>query len=733
MDMGPSHSVIWAMPSSGSRTWADREVEGDVPRGFSRNSWTYDAKRDRLLFVMARTEFVYSPCCTTLVTMELWSLPLAEPYRWQKIEVPGPSPHWRTHGAVALDEVGDRLLLLGGGFYANGTDTILGDLWQLDLSGTPAWSEVVPAGGTLPGGRVEGVLGVDPVTNRLIVAGGGDSLGVFGDQISILDLTSLDAWVQHPAPATAPVFSYGSSRVFDRTHRQFLFADRYGIESPDDSVRVWRVDVSAAEPVWQRLEVEGGPPLLRDGPLLAVDEDRNVLQLFGGDGYDFEYRSRRWLDLWELSLGGTPDWSRIAGGSRSLYYTAYVPAIWDANRRRAVLVGGRGFGPSQTLSFDVSGAIPEWSFLADSYTGVPPTREGSVAAYDPDFDRMLLFGGEVEDIELGDLWQLDFKASPTSAWTRLLPEGEIPSPRTKATAIYDPVRKRMIVFGGWAGKPLDDIWALSLGPNPAWTRITPCGMIPPARFGHSAVYDSRRDAMIVFGGYVRPAPPTGGLPVVLQDVWVLSFGNCDSWFPLAIEGPPFSRAEHAALYDPVRDRMLVLWGRDRAAFRSDSKVLELAGVPHWREFLPEGTGPGPRRGAAIVYDALVDQALLLSGQGNDDFLTPDWALVWGTPGAVPPSGVPGPPLRLLGMAPNPTRGAVDVAFEVPQKTTVRVRIYDARGRLVRDMGAQSYEPGRHITCWDGTSDQGAQPASGVYFARLSLGTQEYKGKIVLMR
>ena len=137
-----------------------------------------------------------------------------------------------------------------------------------------------------------------------------------------------------------------------------------------------------------------------------------------------------------------------------------------------------------------------------SWIAIPPPsgRYTHSAIYDPVRDRMVVFGGyDGIDRECNDVWALSLSGSP--AWIALTPAGGPPSARLYHTAIYDPVRDRMVVFGGndYFGY-FNDVWALSLAGSPAWSEITPAGGPPPARAGHTAIYDAARDRMVVFGG-----------------------------------------------------------------------------------------------------------------------------------------------------------------------------------------------------------------------------------------
>jgi len=86
-----------------------------------------------------------------------------------------------------------------------------------------------------------------------------------------------------------------------------------------------------------------------------------------------------------------------------------------------------------------------------------------------------------------------------SSTATLLPDGKVllagglkfPTNEVLRTAeIYDPVGKRMIVFGGTDNHMLyDDTWALALEGPPAWSRIEAVAPSSLVRLYHSAVYD----------------------------------------------------------------------------------------------------------------------------------------------------------------------------------------------------------------------------------------------------
>ena len=68
--------------------------------------------------------------------------------------------------------------------------------------------------------------------------------------------------------------------------------------------------------------------------------------------------------------------------------------------------------------------------------------------------------------------------------------------------------------------------------------------------------------------------------------------------------------------------------------------------------------------------------------------------------------------------PNPFNGGTAISFSVPVKSEVCVRIFDVRGRIVRQFEEQEYRPGWYSLQWDGLNRDGIPVSSGVYLVRL---------------
>ncbi|MEM6328337.1 MAG: T9SS type A sorting domain-containing protein, partial [Bacteroidota bacterium] len=85
-------------------------------------------------------------------------------------------------------------------------------------------------------------------------------------------------------------------------------------------------------------------------------------------------------------------------------------------------------------------------------------------------------------------------------------------------------------------------------------------------------------------------------------------------------------------------------------------------------------------------------------------------------------------LRLLAPAPNPSRGDVQITFEMPTPGEVDLAVYDALGREVSRLASGAYAAGRHALTLDGRS-----LPSGVYVVRLVASGEARTARVTLVR
>src|SRR5438552_2307931 len=109
----------------------------------------------------------------------------------------------------------------------------------------------------------------------------------------------------------------------------------------------------------------------------------------------------------------------------------------------------------------------------------------------------------------------------------------------------------------WVLGNCEDVWELTLSGS-AWSKVSTAGVCPALRAGHSAVYCPDLGGVLVFGG----RQPLMVLPPVMNDLWLLSTEGAATWQelrPRSVERP-CGLEGHAAIYDSVHRRMLVLGG-----------------------------------------------------------------------------------------------------------------------------------------------------------------------------
>ncbi|MEN8006747.1 MAG: choice-of-anchor D domain-containing protein, partial [Candidatus Krumholzibacteriota bacterium] len=83
--------------------------------------------------------------------------------------------------------------------------------------------------------------------------------------------------------------------------------------------------------------------------------------------------------------------------------------------------------------------------------------------------------------------------------------------------------------------------------------------------------------------------------------------------------------------------------------------------------------------------------------------------------------------------PNPFNPKTEIRFELPHAKNTRLRIYDLRGRLVKDLVSGHMDAGRHSVVWMGRDNGGRQVASGVYYYKIDSGTFSEVKRMTLVK
>ncbi len=318
-----------------------------------------------------------------------------------------------------------------------------------------------------------------------------------------------------------PSSSFSADSTYGVAVREFVFDTSGGsLKYPTSAVFSTGATIS---------EIKGFPPFVGYPP--APDVSKIRAWLVSGDtsvegeegaaaaGYIVNARNASTLEAG--SAWAAPDGSfsvPVVGGS--IGDTVEV-CLGDASTGKT--------GPVGAVQIEMA---PEWAGLAAQ--GTPPQAVfGHSAVYDPGNSRMIVFGGCTNSTGyLGasnSVYSLDLSSAGPPAWIQLSPSGTQPSARYGHSAVYDPMQRRMIVFGGNTGLlgVLSDVWSLSLAiPGAeAWAQISAAGPGPSARAFHCAAWDLSRLSMTVFGG--EDATPLA--PSRYSDVWSLSFAASPAW------------------------------------------------------------------------------------------------------------------------------------------------------------------------------------------------------------
>lgn len=172
----------------------------------------------------------------------------------------------------------------------------------------------------------------------------------------------------------------------------------------------------------------------------------------------------------------------------------------------------------------------------------PSARAVSAMAYDPVSKKVVMFGGFNETTYLNDTWTWD-----GTTWTQESTPGA-PSPRTSAMMAYDLATRKLVLFGGYDGTQfLGDTWLWD-GATSTWTLASPAAS-PKALAGAMLFTDPKNGHADLYGGF------DGRLYQL--DTWRWVGGT---WKRLHTTTSPFARAWAVVGLDLARKSVILSSG-----------------------------------------------------------------------------------------------------------------------------------------------------------------------------
>lgn len=272
-----------------------------------------------------------------------------------------------------------------------------------------------------------------------------------------------------------PVARSGHELVYHDKLKMALLVN--GAEDEGPKTKIWGWDGRR----WKMLAADGPQPRGLGG--VAYDAKRDLLILYGGRSLKKDH-----TDMWNWD---GKRWEKINTTAGSVSNHFFM--LRDPDRDRIVLFSGQEAVADPKSHAKVLRDTWEWDgqkWAKVSATG-PTERAHYALAYDSARRQTLLFGGGSNDF-----WKWD-----GSNW-RALKAVPGPSPRWGVRMAFDAGAKKMVLFGGrpsGSGRPktpLDDTW---LWDGVQWSQATVPG--PSNRSHHAMTYDPIRKKVILFGGF----------------------------------------------------------------------------------------------------------------------------------------------------------------------------------------------------------------------------------------
>ncbi len=511
--------------------WTSRACSGG-PRDLEHSSITFDGARGRVVVAGGTSGDTGSLFAT-------WEVDPVTCVWTVRTSVTTPSP--RSDALTAWDSARNVVVMFGG--------SNLQETWEWDgAAGT--WTQ--RAVGTAPDARVEATMAFDPGRQRVVLFGG--HVGQMPGGTYLADTWEYDGTTWTSKATSGPSARMSASLAFDAERGKVVLFGGVGADGAP-LADLWDWDGTA----WKQ-RILGAAPFARSGASGGWIPQRGLAVIFGGVRGDGEraYLQDTWI--WKNGEWTTPSTTRTDDAPSQLYTNSELTPPPRAGHAFAVGGGAVSGQPNIGLLFGGEG---DTGLLADTWTwddhlyvwtlqaasNTPPPRSGHAMVALPG-SAFLLYGGTGSNKTLlGDtfVWKWG------NGWSGQAQFGATPSPRTMIAMATDPVRRKVVLFGGHGTtNALQDTWEYDIDGTNGWSLRVP-SFSPPARFGHSMYYDTARDTVVMVGGTADDPASTFG------DAWEWD-GAAGTWTILPSTASFEPRAGAVAFFDSVRGQSVVFGG-----------------------------------------------------------------------------------------------------------------------------------------------------------------------------
>lgn len=236
----------------------------------------------------------------------------------------------------------------------------------------------------------------------------------------------------------------------------------------------------------------------------------------------------------------------------------------------------------------------------------PTRRYGFGLAYDAEHRETVLYGGRDASGAVYDTWTWN-----GARWSELHPTQH---PNEGLDLGYDAKRRKTVGFGTSANLssratlPPGDTW---IWDGQIWYQVHPTTN-PPARRGTTLTWDSKRERLIMYGGYGRPNEG-------LYDTW--AWDGTD-WHSLAKNSTDFSNLAGDAAYYPANDTVVMYHWPGGNASDPNQRFMWIFDGRSWAR-RPTGTIELPYSGP-ITYDEKLGKLILFGVHGVGAAATWTW-------------------------------------------------------------------------------------------------------------